>query len=181
MDIAKVFELLSQGEIISKNSKAHQEYSKFLLNDSDFDEANEAFRKIGYILIGQNGYFYLSKKSNMTSTDSNRFIQKHKDIIMSIAILRTLFQRLDIGSEISFLETVVEYEAHKKNDSTIKNKIMWLSYLKNKEDEKSMLEQMFKNLEKHSIIEKVNINNENNYILLNAIDYYISIIEKTEK
>ena len=69
MDIANVFSILSQGKIISMNSKEYEEYAYFLANDNSFEEMDELVRKIGYNLIRENGYFFMSKKEQMDSKE----------------------------------------------------------------------------------------------------------------
>lgn len=181
MDIAKTFSMLSRGKIISMNSKVYEEYAYFLANENNFEEMDEIIRKIGYTLIGENGYFFISKKDQMDSKERAMFVKEHKDIILAIAITRLLHPRKDRGSLISFIETAAEYEAYKRNDITILEKLKRLSSTKNYENEKVMLEQMFLLLEKANVIEKIAPNNDNDYKILDAIEYYISIVDKLEK
>ncbi|KIM08093.1 MAG: hypothetical protein KU29_05420 [Sulfurovum sp. FS06-10] len=181
MDIASVFSILSQGRIISMNSKEYEEYAYFLANDTNFEEMDEIVRKIGYNLVRENGYFYMSKKDQMDSKERALFAKEHKDIILAVAIIRTLHSRKDRGASISFIETAAEYEAHKRNDSTIIDKIKRLSSTKNYKNEKVMLEQMFYLLEKGNVLEKISTGNDNDYKILDAVDYYINIVDKVEK
>ena len=69
MDIAKAFEILSQGKIISANSSEYVELVNMLLIDSFFNELKEVLDTIGYKLIGEDGYvkddkniYFLGKK-----------------------------------------------------------------------------------------------------------------------
>ena len=181
MDIAKAFDILSQGKIISSNSAGYSELSNMLLNDSFFNELNELISKIGYRLIGEGGYFYISKKSKLTATEQLSFINRHRDIIIAIAFLRELYPRLDRGDIISFLDTAVNYSNTKKENNSIKERLIYFSWIKNKDDEKSMLEQLFKHLEDKSIIEKVNDNNSDKFKVLDAINYYLAIVDSVEK
>lgn len=181
MDIANVFSILSQGKIISMNSKEYEEYAYFLANDNSFEEMDELVRKIGYNLIRENGYFFMSKKEQMDSKERALFVKEHKDIILAIAVIRSLHPRKDRGASISFIETAAEYEAYKRNDSSILEKLKRLSSTKSYENEKVMLEQMFLLLEKGNVIEKISSGNDNDYKILDAIDYYITIVDKIEK
>jgi len=181
MDIAKAFRLLSQGKIISMNSKEYEEYAYYLANDNNFEEIDELVRKIGYNLVRENGYFYMSKKDQMDNKERITFVKEHKDIILAVAIIRVLHPRKDRGASISFIETAAEYEAFKRNDSNILEKLKRLSSTKNYENEKVMLEQMFSTLEKGNVIEKVSSSNDNDYKILDAIDYYLTIVDKVEK
>lgn len=181
MDIAKAFEILSQGKIISANSSEYVELVNMLLIDSFFNELKELLDTIGYRLIGEDGYFYLAKKSKLSNSEQQIFIQKNRELIIAISLLRQLYPRLDKGGIISFLQTVTEYTNIKKENESIKDKLSYFSWIKNKDDEKEMFEQFFKYLEDRNIIEKENINNTDKYKVLNSISYYISIVESVEK
>ena len=181
MDIAKAFEILSQGKIISANSSEYVELVNMLLIDSFFNELKELLDTIGYRLIGEDGYFYLAKKSKLSNSEQQIFIQKNRELIIAISLLRQLYPRVDKGGIISFLQTVTEYTNIKKENESIKDKLSYFSWIKNKDDEKEMFEQFFKYLEDRNIIEKENINNTDKYKVLNSISYYISIVESVEK
>lgn len=181
MDIAKAFEILSQGKIISSNSSNYVELANMLLNDNFFNELKDILDQIGYRLIGEDGYYYIAKKGKLTSSEMQTFIQKNREIIIAISFLRQIYPRLERGSVISFLNIVVEYINIKKENDNIKDKLSYFSWIKNKDDEKKMLEQLFKYLEDKNIIEKENINNTDKYRVLNSISYYISIVESVEK
>ena len=181
MDIAKAFEILSQGKIISSNSATYSELSNMLLNNNFFEELDELVDKIGYKLIGEDGYFYMAKKARLNTTEQQLFINRHRDLIVAIAFLRQLYPRLDKGSIIYFTETVANYANAKNDDSSIKDMLLNFSWMKNKDDEKVMLEQLFKHLEDKNIIEKVQENNTDKYKILDAINYYLSIVDLVEK
>lgn len=181
MDIAKAFEILSQGKIISANSSSSVELANMLLDDSFFDELKDILDTIGYRLIGEDGYYYISKKNKLTVVEQQNFIQTNKDIIMAISFLRELYPRLERGSNIYFLQTIAEYVSAKKENDAIREKLGYFSFVKNKKDEKEMLEQLFKYLESKNIIEKENVDNSDKYRVLNSLSYYISIVESVEK
>lgn len=181
MDIANVFSLLSLGIIISSNSKKYEEYANFLANDTNYEEMNEIIGKIGYNLIRENGYFYMSKKEQMDAKERDLFLKDHRNIILAIAILRVFYPRIDRGASISFIETAAKYDGYKKNDATITDKIKRLSLAKNYENEKNMLEQIFILLEKSNVLEKIYVRHDNEYKVLDAIEYYINIVDKVEK
>ena len=90
MDIAKAFEILSQGKIISANSSEYVELVNMLLIDSFFNELKELLDTIGYRLIGEDGYFYLAKKSKLSNSEQQIFIQKNRELIIAISLLRQL-------------------------------------------------------------------------------------------
>lgn len=180
MDIAKAFEVLSQGKIISSNSSQYTELVNMLLTDNFFDEVNELVNKIGFRLIGENGYYYMTKKKKMSFTEQELFINRHRTLIVAIAFLRRLYPRLDRGNVISFIDTVVNYGNVKSDDSSIRDQLIFCSRTPNKEDEKTMLEQLFKHLEDRNVIEKVQVNNTNQYKVLDAVNYYLTIVDSIE-
>jgi hypothetical protein len=181
MGIAKVFQELSKGRIISSNSNKDIEFSNLLINEDFFNEMNEVVDKIGYKLVGENGYYYIAKKGRLTTQEHNTFITAHKDTILAISFLTQLNSRLDKKSIISYMDTIATYVTLKSNDSTIKEKLTHLSWMKNKEDDRDMIDQLFKNLEKVGVIEKLDEKNSDNYKILDAYAYYIAIIETLEK
>jgi hypothetical protein len=180
MDIAKAFEILSQGRIVSSNSSQYSELANMLLNESFFNELNELIMQLGYKLIGESGYFYIAKRSRLNATEQQAFITKHRELIVGVSFLRHLYPRLDRGSVISYTETSANYSNTKKEDSSIKEKLIYFSWIKNKDDEKGMLEQLFKYLEDKNIIEKVHESNTDRYKILDSINYYLSIVDAVE-
>ncbi|KIM06657.1 MAG: hypothetical protein KU38_12500 [Sulfurovum sp. FS08-3] len=181
MDIAKAFEILSQGKIISANSSKYSELANMLLNDSFFEEFKETLNLIGYRLIGEDGYYYIAKKGKLTQGEQQLFIDKNKELILAIALLRQLYPRLDRGGVIHFLQVVSQYVNIQKENGSIKDKLSYFSWNKNKDDEKEILEHFFKYLEKNNILEKESENISDKYRVLNSISYYLSIVESVEK
>lgn len=180
MDIAKAFEILSQGKIVSTNSSQYSSLANMLLSDSFFNELNDLLNQIGYRLIGDSGYFYMAKKGKLNATEQQSFISRNRDLIVAIAFLRQLYPRLDRGNVISFTDTVGNYVNTKRDDSSIKDKLIYFSWIKNKEDEKGMMEQLFKHLEDKNIVEKVEDSNTDKYKILDSINYYLSIVDSIE-
>jgi len=180
MDIAKAFDVLSQGKIISSNSSKYNELANMLLTESFFDEVSEVLNRIGYRLVGESGYFYMAKKNKLNSSEQQSFINKNRDLIVAISFLRQLYPRLDRGSMVSYTGTVANYLNTKRDDSSIRDKLVYFSWIKDKDDEKSMLEQLFKHLEDKNIIEKVQESNTDKYKILDAINYYLSIVDSIE-
>ncbi len=84
MDIAKAFEILSQGKIISANSSEYVELVNMLLIDSFFNELKELLDTIGYRLIGEDGYFYLAKKSKLSNSYYKFPIFLYKNLLFAI-------------------------------------------------------------------------------------------------
>ena len=180
MDVAKAFDVLSQGKIVSSNSTKHNELANMLLTDSFFEEVSEVLGRIGFRLIGESGYFYISKKGKLNSTEQQSFIKNNRDLIVAISFLRQLYPRLDRGSHISFMDGVANYMNTKREDSSIRDKLVYFSWIKDKDDEKSMMEQLFKHLEDKGVIERVHESNTDKYKILDAINYYLSIVDSIE-
>lgn len=181
MDIAKTFEILSQGKIISSNSSKHSDIANMLLNDNFFNEIDGLVDKLGFKLHATSGYFYLAKKYKLTTNEMQIFTNRHKELIVAIAFLRQLYPRLERNSVISFIDTVKNYGNIKQDDNTIKDKLIYCCANKNKDDEKSMLEQLFKLLEDKSVLEKISEDNSDKYKVLDSINYFLSIVDVIEK
>jgi len=180
MDIASVFEILSQGKIISSNSKKYSEYTRHLMDEEIFDAFYEAASTLGYILHGEGGYFYLSKKGQMNKEEIESYITKHKDAILAISILRQLRPQLDRGSYIVYTDLIHEYKMQVKEDSSIANRLNMLVSGKGNVDLKSAFDALFDRLRKFDMIERVGDNDQDKYKVLDAIDYYIKMIELSE-
>jgi len=180
MDIASVFEVLSQGKIISSNSKKYSDYTRHLMDEEIFDEFYAAASTLGYILHGEGGYFYLSKKGQMSKDEMEAYISKHKDAILAISILRQLRPQLDRGSIIVYTDLIHEYKMQEREDSSIQNRLNILVSGKGNVDLKSAFDALFERLKKFDLIESVGDNDQDRYKVLDAIDYYIKIIEVSE-
>ena len=180
MDIATVFEVLVQGKIISINSKKYSEHARLLQDEEMFDAFYEAASTLGYILNGENGYFYLSKKGQMKKDEMEAYLTKHKDAIVAISILRQIYPQIDRGSYVKYTEFITEYEMQKKEDASIQNRLNMLVSGKGNVDLKSAIDALFDRLRKFDLIERVNENDQDTYKVLDAIEYYIKIIELSE-
>ena len=180
MEIATAFEVLSQGKIISINSKKYSEHARLLQDEEMFDTLYEAASTLGYILNGENGYFYLSKKGQMKKDELEAYLTKHKDAILAISILRQLYPQIDRGSHLKYTEFITEYEMQKKEDSSIQNRLNMLVSGKGNVDLKSAIDALFDRLKKFDLIERVHNNDQDTYKVLDAIEYYIKIIELSE-
>jgi hypothetical protein len=180
MDIASVFEVLSQGKIISSNSKKYSEYTRHLMDEEVFDEFYNAASTLGYILHGEGGYYYLSKKGQMNKDEMEAYISKHKDAILAISILRQLRPQLDRGSFIIYTDLIHEYKMQEKEDSSITNRLNMLVSGKGNVDLKSAFDALFDRLKKFDLIESVGDNDQDKYKILDAVEYYIKIIELSE-
>ena len=164
MEIKDVFEVLSKGIIVSSNSSKFSEVAYFLSDEDNFNELNYLVNKLGFYLVGENGYFYLSKE--LDSSEEEKFINNHKDIILAIAQLKKVFVHLDSGSEIKITEFIKRFDS-KKDEKIIK-------HLFGNDDLKTIAEKLFNMLTRAFVLEQIN-NDE--YKVLNSIYYYLDIVE----
>ncbi len=180
MDISTVFELLSQGKILSSNSKKYGEYARLLHDEEIFNTLYEAVSTLGFSLNGENGYFYLSKKGQMRKDALEAYLNKHKEAIVALSILRQLYPQIDRGSYLKYTEFVTEFEMQNREDSTLQNRLNALVSGRATVDLKSAIDALFDRLKKFDLIEQVYDNDHDTYKVLDAIEYYIKIIELAE-
>jgi len=175
MDIATTFKVMMKGVIVSRNSKKYGEIATFLLNDENYINYEALLHKLGYELNGENGYFYLSKSSALTTEEIEQFVLSHKRVFMIIAILKQLMPYIYANSIIRYTEFVSELES--KKDELLEEK--W-HYIFKEQDLKSATEQFFELLQKEHIVEKVEKSDADSYMVLNTLDYYLSFLENME-
>jgi hypothetical protein len=168
---SQIFGILSKGVIISINSDKYHEMANYLSIDENFEAFNETINEIGYRVVGENGYFYLSKNEKLENSEVENFISFHKKTIVAIAILKQIYPLIASGDIISFTDFIVEFE--KKSNSDIEDKLNYLF----SSDKKTQIEEFFKLLEKNFIIEKISQKDKNSYKVLNSINYFIKIVE----
>jgi len=172
MGIDEVFKVLSKGVIISINSQKYLDIAKFLMIDENFDEMQDILKKLGFNLNGENGYFFISKKDNMNDAELNSFLNNHKNILISIAILKQLFPYLDRGSILKQTEFIVKYK--QKEDALLEQKF---EYIFKTKDLKDVVEKFFELLEKNYILEKKDSDSKDEYLVLSSIEYYTKIVQ----
>ncbi|SFV62484.1 hypothetical protein MNB_SV-12-263 [hydrothermal vent metagenome] len=172
MDIATAFKVMMKGIIVSRNSAKYGDIATFLLNEENFITYQNILQELGYELNGENGYFYLSKSDSLSSDEIDQFIQSHKNVFMLISILKQLLPHTRSGSTIKYTQFVAEFEA--KKDELLEEK--W-KYLFKESDLKQSSEKFFERLSKEFIIEKMDKNDKDTYLVLNSIDYYLSFLE----
>ena len=90
-----IFEILSKGVIISSNSSKFIKEATWLMEDDNFDSLNKTLNRLGLYLVGENGYFYLSK--DLKSDEEDKFFNAHKQLILAIAQFKKVFVHLDKG------------------------------------------------------------------------------------
>jgi hypothetical protein len=172
MDIATVFRTMMKGVIVSRNSAKYGEIATFLLNEENYISYENLLQELGYELNGENGYFYLSKSESLSSNEIDQFIQAHKEVFMLISILKQLLPHVRSGSTIKYTEFIAEFEA--KKDEQLEAK--W-RYVFKESDLKQSSEKFFERLSKEFILEKIDKNDKDSYLVLNSLDYYLSFLE----
>lgn len=170
--IDEVFKVLSKGVMISINSQKYLDVAKFLMIDENFDELFDIMKKLGFTLNGENGYFYISKKENMNEAELSSFLNNHKNILISIAILKQLFPYLDRGHILKQTDFIVHYK--QKEDALLEQKF---EYIFKTKDLKDIVEKFFDLLEKNYIVEKKESDSKDEYLVLSAIEYYTKIVQ----
>jgi hypothetical protein len=159
-----VFDVLSKGVIVSINSSKYKEIAAYLLDEDNFNYFNSIISKLGFYLVGENGYFYLSK--DLSTTEEERFFNSHKHLILAIAQLKKVFVHLDKGHKIKKSEFIKRFDS-KKDEKIIKA-------LFDTNDVMEITEKLFNLLERNFILELKSGSDE--YLVLNAIHYYLDIV-----
>ena len=107
---SQIFDILLKGAIISINSDKYHEMANYLNIDENFEAFNETINEIGYKVVGENGYFYLSKNERLENSEVENFVAFHKKTIVAIAILKQIYPLIASGDIISFTDFIVEFE-----------------------------------------------------------------------
>jgi hypothetical protein len=174
MGLDEVFKVLSKGILISLNSQKYSDEAKFLMIEENFEELSRIMKKLGFILNGENGYFYLSKKEKMNDAELQAFLNNHKNILLCIAILKQLFPYLERGTLVKQTDFIVQLK--QKEDSLLEQKF---EYIFKTKDLKDIVERFFDLLEKNYILEKKENDSKDEYLVLSALDYYLKIVQST--
>jgi len=162
-----IFDVLSKGVIISLNSSKYKNEAMYLLDEDNFNSFNALLNRLGFYLVGENGYFYLSKE--LKADEEEKFFNSHKNVILAIAQLKKVFVHLDKGHKIKKSEFIKRFDS-KKDEKIIK-------YLFNTDDLIEITDKLFNLLERNYVIES---KNKDEYLVLNAIDYYLDIVDLVE-
>jgi hypothetical protein len=136
----------------------------WLMDEDNFNTLNSTLNKLGLYLVGESGYFYMSK--DLKSDEMEKFFNNHKALILAIAQLKNVFVHLDKGHKIKKSEFIKRFES-KKDEKIIKA-------LFNTDDLMEITEKLFNLLERNFVIEA---KSKDEYIVLNAINYYLDIVE----
>jgi hypothetical protein len=158
-----VFDVLSKGIIVSTNSSKYKEIASYLLDGENFNNFNSIISKLGFYLVGENGYFYLSKE--LSSTEEEKFFNSHKQVILAVAQLKKVFVHLDKGHKIKKSEFIKRFDS-KKDEKIIKA-------LFDTDDLMEITDKLFNLLERNFVLEA---KSSDEYIVLNSINYYLDIV-----
>jgi hypothetical protein len=160
-----IFDILSKGIIISTNSSKFIKEARWLLDEENFNSFNSLLNRLGFYLVGERGYFYLSKE--LKSSEEEKFLNAHKNIILAIALLKRVFLHLDKGHKIKKSDFIKRFES-KKDEAIVRA-------LFDSDDLIEITDKLFNLLEKNYVLERVSKQDE--YLVLNSIDYYLDIVD----
>ena len=76
----EIFEILSRGGFISQNSISPQRMHLYDAIEDDFQQYQEYFEGIGFLLEGGNGYYYFSRSESKVERKSNILEKFSSDI-----------------------------------------------------------------------------------------------------
>lgn len=172
MGLDEVFKVLSKGVLVSINSQKYSEVANFLMIDENFDELSGIMKRLGFLLHGENGYYYLSKTQKMNELELQSFLNNHKNMIMCIAILKQLFPHLERGKTLLQTDFIVQLK--QKEDALLQQKF---EYIFKSSDTKELVERFFDLLEKNYILEKQHSDAKDSYLVLSALEYYVKIVQ----
>ncbi|NPA12020.1 MAG: hypothetical protein GXO62_07245 [Epsilonproteobacteria bacterium] len=158
-----IFEVLSKGVIISTNSSKFKDLAVWLSQEDNFNSLNSTLNILGLYLVGENGYFYLSKE--LKSDEEEKYFNSHKSLILAIAQLKKVFVHLDRGHKIKKSEFIKRFEM--KQDEKI------IKALFNSEDVMEITDKLFNLLERNYVLES---KSKDEYLVLNSIYYYLDIV-----
>ena len=94
----EIFEILSRGGFISQNSISPQRTHLYDAIEDDFQQYQEYFEGIGFLLEGGNGYYYFSRSESKVELADK--VQRMADWIARIDFLKTF--NTAFGSGFSF-------------------------------------------------------------------------------
>lgn len=94
----EIFEILSRGGFISQNSISPQRTHLYDAIEDDFQQYQEYFEGIGFLLEGGNGYYYFSRSESKVELADK--VQRMPDWIDRIDFLKTF--NTAFGSGFSF-------------------------------------------------------------------------------
>jgi len=153
---SEIFEILRKGQFISSNSPNEDIQALYrIIDDEDtFDDLQEYYYQISYILEKGDEYYYFSRKEK--KIDLERKIDKAFDWIDIVDFFKTYNSSFDVGTRF----TPSEIHNQLKNNADLKSKLENLK--KVKASKKSYLDRINKLIE---ILEKENFITLENEIL----------------
>ena len=83
----EIFDILSKGGFISQNSVSQQQSNLYDAIEDDFQQYQDYYKGIGFLLEGGNGYYYFSRSENKTELADK--IQRMAEWIDRIDFLKT--------------------------------------------------------------------------------------------
>ena len=83
----EIFDILSKGGFISQNSVSQQLSNLYDAIEDDFQQYQDYYKGIGFLLEGGNGYYYFSRSENKTELADK--IQRMAEWIDRIDFLKT--------------------------------------------------------------------------------------------
>lgn len=108
----------------------------------------------------------------MSEAERSSFLNAHKKVLVSIAILKQLFPFIERGSTLKQTDFIYQYK--QKEDTLLEQKF---EYIFESRDLKDIVEHFFDLLEKHYIIEKKESNSKDEYLVLSSLEYYMKIVQ----
>jgi hypothetical protein len=168
----EAFELLMRGGIVSVGSTTDHEVANYLSVEEHFEAMDETVQRLGYRLVGENGYFFLARTGRMGRDEVESFVTRHKRLIVAVSLLKHIRPLVSPGDRICETELIAALQ--QREDEGIEEK---MNYLFGDIDRKSRVEEFFKLLRKHRLIERYDSVDKDSYRVLEALNYYTKIVE----
>ena len=108
----------------------------------------------------------------MSESELSSFLNAHKKVLVSIAILKQLFPFIERGSILKQTDFIYQYK--QKEDALLEQKF---EYIFESRDLKDIVERFFDLLEKSYIIEKKDSDSKDEYLVLSSLEYYMKIVQ----
>lgn len=174
----EIFDILSKGGFISKNSVSSDVSRLYDLIEEDFNEYRAYYMGIGLVLEGGNGYFYFSRNENKVELEMK--LQRFSEWIDRVDFLKVY--NSTFGPGFSFTKSNILEQFSK--DVELQDKIKGLYTDKKKNEEK--IDDLVKDLERSGFVELEN-EIEGTYKVTAAFNYIeelincLTIIENEEE
>ncbi|MRJ02012.1 MAG: hypothetical protein GXO19_01350 [Epsilonproteobacteria bacterium] len=168
-ELSQVFETLHKGVLVSVNSRRYGDIAQFLLVEENLEELREIVERLGYRLIAQSGYFYLTKPA-LDWSQKETFINQHKRVIVAVSILRTLFPLLSADMVIKKSEVIALLR--KREDLAQE-----LAYATSQRDLLLGVDELFRLLERSFVLEQMGQERGDSFRVLAGINYYTTLVE----